>query len=207
MNCPAASSSSRRFLITVVLQLIAATTTVAVLTTSAIGAPKKRGRPHVYTKKTEELAVPENLHPLGSLSEHRVTPNDMNNGKAPFPKFHDVYIGTGQFRRIQQDRQIPRRHYSHQGACLSWAKSAASGNGYFPGEFLEVEAVVKDSKRFAKEPGNWAYFKFMGADGKPLDKAKMQPTENCNGCHEKNAAEDWVFTQFYPVLRAAKAAK
>ncbi len=32
------------------------------------------------------------------------------------------------------------------------------------------------------------------------------PTENCAACHQANAAEDMVFTQFYPVLRAAKGA-
>lgn len=26
----------------------------------------------------------------------------------------------------------------------------------------------------------------------------------CSACHEVNAADDFVFTQFYPVLRAAK---
>ena len=30
------------------------------------------------------------------------------------------------------------------------------------------------------------------------------PTEACNACHEANGSQDWVFTQLYPVLRAAK---
>lgn len=29
------------------------------------------------------------------------------------------------------------------------------------------------------------------------------PTEACNACHEANGGQDWVFTQLYPVLRAA----
>jgi hypothetical protein len=35
--------------------------------------------------------------------------------------------------------------------------------------------------------------------------AKAFPTADCNVCHQSNAKDDWVFTQFYPVLRAAKA--
>jgi len=31
-----------------------------------------------------------------------------------------------------------------------------------------------------------------------------QPYEACSACHEAIAADDFVFTQFYPVLRAAK---
>jgi cytochrome c553 len=61
---------------------------------------------------------------------------------------------------------------------------------------------VKDGKRFAKEPGHWAYFNFMGENGKSLSSAKAQATAACNTCHQQNAAADWVFTQFYPVLRA-----
>jgi hypothetical protein len=34
--------------------------------------------------------------------------------------------------------------------------------------------------------------------------AAAAPTEACNACHEASADEDFVFTQFYPVLRAGK---
>ena len=36
--------------------------------------------------------------------------------------------------------------------------------------------------------------------------AKAFPAASCNGCHAGAAADDWVFTQYYPVLRAGKAA-
>jgi hypothetical protein len=39
------------------------------------------------------------------------------------------------------------------------------------------------------------------------DSAKPFPTEACNACHETSAADDFVFTQYYPVLRAAKASR
>ena len=48
------------------------------------------------------------------------------------------------------------------------------------------------------------YFSF-GHKTPPYAKtAKAFPAESCNACHEASAADDFVFTQFYPVLRAAK---
>ena len=85
------------------------------------------------------------------------------------------------------------------------AKKAASGNGYFPGDFSDVGVSVKDSLRFANEPGKWGFFHFIAEGGKSLPPtAKSQPTAACSACHQKNAAQDLVFTQHYPVLRAVK---
>ena len=85
------------------------------------------------------------------------------------------------------------------------SRKAASGNGYFMGEYIGREVALKDSKRFPKEPGYWAYFTFTSGHGKPLkEKVMAAPTSACNDCHKGNAAQDWVFTQYYPVLRATQ---
>ncbi|MFQ5545734.1 MAG: cytochrome P460 family protein, partial [Acidiferrobacterales bacterium] len=53
-------------------------------------------------------------------------------------------------------------------------------------------------------PGNWAYFTF-GHKPEPYNAtAKAMPTAACAACHQAAAAEDMVFTQYYPVLRAHK---
>lgn len=135
-----------------------------------------------------------------------LTPNDMNNGKAAFPEFHHVYIDPASFAAYKKNGKFPNGTVIVKELAGVGAKSSASGSGYFAGEFVGVAATVKDAKRFAKEPGNWAYFSFMGDDGKALASAKAQATAACNVCHQQNAAEDWVFTQHYPVLRAAKPA-
>lgn len=129
-----------------------------------------------------------------------VTPNDMNSGKAAFPEFHDVYIDHKSFNVYKKTGKFPDGTILVKELVSVGAKKAASGDGYFPGEFNGIAAAVKDSKRFAKEPGNWAYFSF----GAGKNTAEAQPTAACNKCHQDNAGEDWVFTQFYPVLRAAK---
>ena len=75
------------------------------------------------------------------------------------------------------------------------ATSKASSRAWRP--------TIKDSKRFKDEPGNWAYFSF--GHKYPL---KAEVSKNaaaaCNQCHQDNAQkDDWVFSQYYPVLRAA----
>ena len=135
-----------------------------------------------------------------------VTPNDMNDGKAAFPDFHNVYIDpkswahwkkTGEFR----DGTILMKELVSVGS-----KSAVSGNGYFQGDFIGLEATIKSKKHFPNEPNNWAYYSFSTPDHKMLTpSAKAFPTAACNACHAGAAADDFVFTQYYPVLRAGKA--
>ncbi len=80
------------------------------------------------------------------------------------------------------------------------------GRGFFQDDFSGLLFAIKDSERFADEPGNWAYFTTrIGARASDYPETMAAlPTEACNSCHEANGTEDWVFTQFYPVLRAAK---
>jgi len=133
-----------------------------------------------------------------------VTPKDMNGGEPAFPEFHNVYIDptswnhwkkTGEFR----DGAVIVKELTSVGS-----KKAASGNGYFPGEFNGIAAMVKDSKRFADKPGNWAFFGFESYDAK---QGIIQADDACAACHKANAAQDMVFIQYYPVLRAAKPNK
>lgn len=136
-----------------------------------------------------------------------VTPNDLNDGKAAFPEHHNVYIDpeswahwkkTGEFR----DGTILMKELVSVGS-----KAAVSGNGYFQGDFIGLEATIKSKKHFPNEPGNWAYYSFSTPDHKTLKTAAEPfPAASCNACHAAAAADDWVFTQYYPVLRAGKAA-
>lgn len=131
-----------------------------------------------------------------------LTPNDMNDGEAPFPEFHAVYIAPDAWAVYQDTGTFP------DGTCMVkelisvGAKQASSGNGYFMGEFIGLEVAMKDSRRFQDQPGHWGYFSF-GHEYPLADKAKSQAVISCNACHEANARQDYVFTQYYPVLRAA----
>lgn len=135
-----------------------------------------------------------------------LTPNDMNNGKASFPEFHAVYIDPVSWAHWKKTGTFREGTILMKEMAAVGAKVAPSGQGYFMGEFAGLEATIKSAKHFPKEPGNWGYFSFSTQDHKTLEKAAPAAlTAQCNSCHNASAADDWVFTQFYPVLRANKA--
>ena len=134
-----------------------------------------------------------------------LTPNDMNNGKAPFPEFHNVYINPTAWRHFSLTGEFPQGTMLVKELTSVGSKVATSGAGYFMGEFIGLEVTMKSKERFPNDPGNWAYFSFGHAY--PLaETATAFPAATCNSCHANSAADDFVFTQYYPVLRAAKAA-
>ena len=132
-----------------------------------------------------------------------ITPNDMNGGEATFPEFHSVYMDPESFAHYEKTGKFRDGTVLIKELSSVGSKEAASGKGYFQGDFTGLEAAIKDSNRFKDEPGNWAYFSF--GHKYPLKaEASMNPAAACNQCHEDNAKkDDWVFSQDYPVLRAA----
>ena len=161
-----------------------------------------------------QVAIPQNWRQWVYVGTP-LTPNALNDGKAAFPEFHNVYMEPTAFAHWQKTGKFANGTQIVKELVLVRQKGAdemnkdgstgeVSGVGYFQGEFQGLELTVKDTKRYPKEPGGWAYFSF-GHKAPPYAKmAKAFPTESCNACHEASAADDWVFTQFYPVLRAAK---
>lgn len=131
-----------------------------------------------------------------------VTPNDMNDGKAAFPEFHNVYIDPASFAAYRKSGKFPEGTVILKELVSVGGKSMASGNGYFQGDFASLEAMVKDTGRFKEEPGGWAFFRFGEAPDYSDTGARMK-TESCNACHA-GASEDYVFSDTYPVLRAAR---
>ena len=137
-----------------------------------------------------------------------VTPNSLNPPEAAFPEFHNVYINTESFDHYSKTGEFKDGTVLIKELVSVGATQASSGKGFFEGDFIGLEAAIKDSKRFKDEPGGWAYFTFSHKPPPYPDTAKMQPAASCNtACHQALAADDWVFTQYYPVLRAAKPEK
>lgn len=170
---------------------------------SPVGASDEAQKHYARFTQDSELLMPRDYREWMFIGG-QVTPKDMNDGKPAFPEFHNVYIDpaswahwkkTGEFR----DGTIIVKELTSVGA-----KQSASGNGYFQGDFNGIAATVKDSKRFADRTENWAYFTFDSYEAK---KGNIQDDEACAACHKANAEEDMVFSQHYPVLRAAKPGK
>ena len=135
-----------------------------------------------------------------------LTPNNLNNGKAAFPEFHTVYIDPDSWAHWKKTGKFREGTMIAKELTLVGATAATSGRGFFNGEQQGFEISYKDSKRYPKEPGGWVYFTF-GHQPEPYAKATApQPAANCAACHVAAAADDMVFTQYYPILRNAKGA-
>lgn len=133
-----------------------------------------------------------------------VTPNDMNDGEAPFPEFHNVYINPTSWKEWKKTGRFPNGTVMVKELTSVGSKSATSGNGYFQGEFTGLEVSIKDHKRYPSESKGWGYYSF--GHSYPLAKeAAVREFVSCAQCHVNNAAEDMVFSQYYPPLRAAKS--
>lgn len=136
-----------------------------------------------------------------------LTPNDMNNGKAAFPEFHNVYIDPMSYDHYKETGKWREGTILIKELVSVGGKTAVSGNGYFMGDFIGLEATIKSKEHFPNEPGNWAYFSFTNPEkGTLAITGKAFKTNQCNACHNTSAGDDFVFTQHYPVLRAAKNA-
>jgi hypothetical protein len=145
-----------------------------------------------------------------------LTPNALNKGKAAFPEFHNVYVEPGAYDSYMktgawaEGTQIVKELVSVRKSdnAPDGSSVESSGRGYFQGEFQGLELLVKEPQRFGKEPGGWGFFSF-GHKPEPYDAtATLLPVSACSGCHEGSADTDFVFTQYYPALRArAQAAR
>ena len=112
-----------------------------------------------------------------------VTPNDMNSGNAAFPEFHNVYMDPDSFSAYEKTGVFPEGTMIAKELVSVGSKAAVSGNGYFMGDFQGLEIALKDTRRFGREPGGWAYFSF-GHEKRYSQTARILPTEKCNSCHQ-----------------------
>lgn len=139
-----------------------------------------------------------------------LTPNDMNDGEASFPEFHAVYMDPISFASFEKTGVYPDGTVLVKELSAVGSKEASSGKGYFMGDFTGLEITIKDSRRYKDDPGNWGYYSF-GHKYPLKNQAAKNAVSSCNSCHEKNVnqsqnlSKDWVFEQYYPVLRAARA--
>jgi hypothetical protein len=145
-----------------------------------------------------------------------VTPNALNGGQAILPEAQAVYVDptswehwreTGTFREGTMFA-VELTLLETEGAHEDGSTEQLIGRGFFQSDFAGLMFSVKDSERFAGQPGGWAYFSSrVGAmESEYPETMAALPVEACNACHATNGSEDWVFTQLYPVLKAAKPA-
>jgi hypothetical protein len=154
-----------------------------------------------------ELALPEGYHHWIFLGSP-LTPNALNNGKAAFPEYHNVYVHPEVFATYRRTGEWPEGTIMLKELQLvtpavfpDGSSVEVSGRGYFPAARNGIDISVKDSRRFAETDG-WGFFNFGHHAPPYLKTAAPQPASACATCHMANA-EDMVFMKFYrPILDA-----
>jgi len=137
---------------------------------------------------------------VGSSLGLRYVTNHLEESAQQPELYHNVYINPQAYREYSKTGQFPEGTMMVLELASAEKKNEPGLQGSYQREYVALEAAVKQSDRFEER---WAYFSFDGKDGKPLAKAQPFPREECWSCHHQKAATDHVFTQFYPVLRAA----
>ena len=96
--------------ITVIVPLLAALLTLGGCKSGKEGeANKSTGSAAAYVAKftsNGELVRPEGYREWVYVGTP-VTPNDMNNGNAPFPEFHNVYIAPAHWQHYKKTGKFP----------------------------------------------------------------------------------------------------
>ncbi len=110
---------------------------------------------------------------------------------------HRVYINPSSYREYVKTGRFP------EGTLMVWESDIRQPQATDLRHRTPVLlASVKDSTRF---DGGWGFFDFSGVDGTVTAKAQALPeSTGCRTCHRRDAETDHVFTQFYPVLQAAR---
>lgn len=136
-----------------------------------------------------------------------LTPHGLNNGKANFPEFHNVYVQRTALAAYRATGKWPEgtmmvKELQLVGGTAEFPDGShfePSGRGYFPGAVAGLDVAVKDSKRFSKTK-NWGYFNFNHSAPPYLPTAAERPVGECAGCHIANADEDMVYISHYRPL-------
>jgi hypothetical protein len=118
--------------------------------------------------------------------------------------FHNIYLDPRAYRTYVETGTFPDKTMLVMEVVTSATRESINKQGRFEDRFLGIEVALKDESRF---PEKWAYFNFIGPQGTALKEASAFPKTSCWTCHNKHGETDNVFVQFYPVLKAARAAK
>jgi len=90
------------------------------------------------------------------------------------------------------DRQISPWPDGATFAKVAWFEQPDDKGFVRAGAFLQVELMVKDSKKYASTKG-WGFGRWRGTDLKPYGKDKSFDSE-CVGCHHPVRDSDYVYT-------------
>jgi len=109
------------------------------------------------------------------------------------PGFSNIFVQPWAYRTFKASGKWPDKTIFILEAYRSGTHASINKQGYFQDSFNGIEAEVKDSEH---SPDVWSYYN-LGSN--PTSAAAL-PKNACWECHDKNAAVEHSFTQFYPEL-------
>ncbi len=77
-------------------------------------------------------------------------------------------------------------------AKIAWQQESGSDGLIYPGNFVQVELMLKDARRYKSREG-WGWGRWRGADLKPYGSDAGFVNE-CTGCHLPVRGNDYVYT-------------
>lgn len=77
-------------------------------------------------------------------------------------------------------------------AKIAWQQELGGDNLVHPGDFVQVELMIKDAGRY-KDTEGWNWGRWRGLDLKPYG-ADARFVEECTGCHRPMKPYDYVYT-------------
>jgi hypothetical protein len=116
--------------------------------------------------------------------------------------FTNVFAEPSAYRAFLKTGKWPEGSMLAMEVRRGVTEGSINRGGRFQTDLLALEVTVKDTKRFKLD--GWEYFAFNGTT--QTTKAVGQPG-GCNACHNKNAAVENTFVQFYPTLLEVARAK
>lgn len=128
------------------------------------------------------------------------TPHDLNDGKAGFLEFHNVYIEPGSCEIHKRTNVFPEGTILFKELQLvldprfpDGSRTETSGRGFFPGALNGADVIVKDSKRYAQTKG-WGFYNFNHSEPKAKTAkvaaarpVRVLPRERCQEGHGLDA--------------------
>jgi hypothetical protein len=189
------------------VQTVATAAVVAAVAVAATLAQRSAGsQPRATGDTVPRYAGDSLIRPIGyerwvlagaSMGLGYSQPSGADAAGATGGMFHNVYIEPSAYEHYVRTGKFREGTMMAMTLFVPGQKVHPSKQGFFEGDFMALEVSLKDSGRY---PGSWAYFNFgMGA---PASRAFALPRQACQSCHAQNAADDNVFVQFYPTLRA-----
>jgi hypothetical protein len=77
-------------------------------------------------------------------------------------------------------------------AKIAWQQQLGSDSLVYPGKFVQVELMLKDSKKYASTDG-WGWGRWRGLELKPYG-SDARFVNECTGCHQPVKGDDYVYT-------------